>query len=103
MALVVFEGLLTALCGGFNCFYFQRHYQHPAMLRRKRVAALVLALLNGGIAVESLYSLSLFALHHRNGPEDALFAPGPWLAARLVLLLAVGSITLLIARQGRHS
>lgn len=99
MGLVVFEGLLTALCGGFNCFYFQRYYIRPFIIRRKRVAAMVLALLNGGITVESIYSLTLFSLHRWQGPEEVLFAPVPWLAARFILLLATGLITLLIIRQ----
>jgi hypothetical protein len=102
MGFVVFEGLLTAVCGGFNCLYFHQYYVRPSIIRQKRAAAMALALLNGGIAVESIYSLALFALHRWRGPEDALFAPVPWLAARFILLLATGLVTVLIIRQERR-
>lgn len=97
--LVLMQGLLTVLCGGFNSLYFRRYQTRPSLVRRRRIGAIVLSLVNGGIALESSYSLALYVLRHWWGLEAVLFATVPWLAARLLLFLATGLMTALIIRQ----
>jgi hypothetical protein len=99
LAFVVMEGLLLMFCGALNCLYFQRYRKRPQLARRRRVGAIVLALLNGGIALESSHALALYALQQRDEPASVLLAPIPWLAARSVLLAATMAITGLIVWQ----
>ena len=53
-AVAVSQDLATALCGGFNSLYFLLYaLRRPEALRR-RIGAATLALVNGGVLVESL-------------------------------------------------
>lgn len=89
-ALVVGQYALTALLAGFNTLYFATH-SWPE--QRKRVGALVLAVVSAGALVQSLaFGLILF----RRPPGGE---PWTWLAAGGLGLLGTALITLLILRN----
>lgn len=90
----------TAIAAAFNAAWLVARRVTRARGGR-RLAAVALAALNGGIAVEATFAQALFAAH-RLGLETApLFATAPWLAARLPLLVATLLLSLLILRRDR--
>ena len=102
-AIAVSQDLATALCGGFNCFYFLLYaLRHDEVLRR-RIGAAALGLVNGGALVESLYLLTLY-LSLRSGwrGQAELLAPGPWLLARALPFLGTAFVAALVLRSLNH-
>ena len=102
-ALAVSQDLATALCGGFNSLYFFLYSLRRPQVRRRRIGAAALALLNGGALVESLYLFALY-LSLRLGwrGQAELCAPGPWLLARSLPFLGTAFVALLVFRSLTH-
>ena len=91
------QGALTAVSGGFNALYFAGYSSpHPA----RRVATLVLALVNLSFLLQGLYWVLPIG-----GSSSYFLKSGPLLGVGLVTLMASLAITALILRQrlnGRH-
>lgn len=102
--LVVAQDMTTMACGAFNAAHFLS-YLRPSLQRQqrpaRRVAAFTLVVISAGAAIESLYLLSLYLLHHggRSAAVAALVSPGPWLLARLLAFTGMVLLTALILRQ----
>lgn len=101
IVLVVAQDAATAACAGFNSAYFSLLWLRGDGSQPRRVAAAALAVLNAGIVIESLFAQALFWAHRSGASLDALLSPGPWLAARFLLLIAAALITVLILRRAR--
>jgi hypothetical protein len=89
---------LTAAAGIFNAAWLWRRLgfeRSPA----RRTAIVALALLNAGAAVQALFALALYSAHRSGDTLDAFFAPGPWLASRLLLTTGVLLVSVLILRR----
>jgi len=94
--LVFAQYLVTALSSGFNACYFLGH--RPST-RRRRIGAIVLAVVSIAIFIESTY-FGLFSVYSGQGWATEFFLnPGYWLAARLLLCLGSLLISALILRQ----
>jgi hypothetical protein len=87
----------TALSGGSNAVWLVRHAAESPPGRR--MAAVSLATLNAGIAVQATFAQALYSTRRLGLDDAAFFAPGPWLASRLLLLAGAMLITMLIARR----
>jgi hypothetical protein len=81
----------TALAGVWNAAWLTHH---AAATRARRLAAVSLAALNAGVAVQALYSA-----HRAEIDVAPLLEPAPWLASRLLALAGVLLITMLIFRR----
>lgn len=101
MLLVVAQDAATAACAGFNSAYFSLLWLQGDGSPPRRVGAAALAVLNAAILVETLFAQALFWAHRSGASLDTLFSPGPWLAARFLLLIAAALITILILRRAR--
>lgn len=90
----------TAACGAFNAaeLAVRRRVEPRA---RRRTALGVLAAVNGGIALQSAFAFALFATHLVGAPAETFFAPGAWLASRVLLLAGTAAISALILRSRR--
>ena len=88
----------TAASGGANASWLLAHRLGEG---GRRAAVVVLATLNAGIAVQAAASLALFATHAAGGDDGAFFAPGAWLATRVLLLGGTLAVSALIARRRR--
>jgi hypothetical protein len=87
----------AAVSGGFNAAWLFRI--GAASPPGRRTAAVALAVLNAGVAVQATAAQALFTTR-RLGLDDALFfEPGPWLASRLLLLTGTVLISMLILRR----
>jgi hypothetical protein len=98
--LILTQYIVTAVSSGFNAAYFSG-YRSP--LRRRRVGALVLALLSVAILTESIY-FTCFSLSYiyNNGNEflaGLLLTPVPFLVVRLLLCLGSLLVSVLILRH----
>jgi len=88
---------LTAVSAGFNAQYFWGYrlgrLRRP---RRRRLAALALALLHGALFLENAYFSAAYLL-----TGSLLVSPPPalWLPLRAFLMAASGSVTLLLLRS----
>src|SRR3972149_2284018 len=72
----------------------------PFDRRRPRAGAAALALVNGGVLVESLYLLALYSSLRFGWHSRAdLVAPCPWLLARALPVLGTAFAALLILRS----
>ena len=85
--LLLAQGSLTALSGGFNAVYFARY---SASDRSRRIASRVLALVNLSFLLQGLYWAAGAAGDHRDDPP-------PWLG--LVTLMSSLAITVLVLRR----
>ena len=94
-ALAVLERGITAICSVFNALYFAGY---RSGLRRRRVGALVLLVVNLAFLVQSLY-FGLLPYFTRLDLVTLIANPGLRLAAGLLPLVASFLITLLILRQ----
>ena len=65
----------------------------------RRTAALSLAVLNAGIAVQAAFAQALYSTHRFGFDTGPFFQPGPWLASRLLLLAGTLLISMLILRR----
>ncbi len=85
--LVLVQGALTALSGGFNAVYFARY---SASDRSRRIASRVLALVNLSFLLQGLYWAG-------DAAGDQVDGPPPW--PGLVTLLASLAITAMVVRR----
>jgi hypothetical protein len=95
------QGALTAVSGGFNALYFAG-YSTPHTARR--VATLVLSLVNLSFLLQGLYWTLLPVLPVGDGSSH-LLGSGPLLMVGLITLMSSLAITVLILRHrlnGRH-
>ena len=96
---------LTAVSAGFNAQYFwgYRVATSPRTARRRRLAALALALLHGALFLENAYFSAALLFGAVLGPsEDSLLVslpPALWLPLRAFLVAATWSVTLLLLRS----
>ncbi len=91
-ALMTFQGVLTAISGGFNAFYFAGYStSHPA----RKVATLVLSLVNLSFLLQGLY----WTLLPMSDGSSQLLGSGPLLMVGLITLMSSLAITALILRQ----
>lgn len=91
-ALMTVQGMLTAVSGGFNALYFAGYStSHPA----RKIATLVLALVNLSFLLQGLYWTVLPA---SNGSSNPL-GSGSLLLVGLITLMSSLAITALILRQ----
>ncbi|TAK64568.1 MAG: hypothetical protein EPO22_05665 [Dehalococcoidia bacterium] len=113
-AVVFFADGATAVAAGFNSAWLVGHWRGGAAAgdrrsrlrpyadnRPRRLAAVTLALLNAGIAVQAAFGQALFSAHRLGMPVEPLFEPAPWVAARLPLLAGTLLLSLLILRRVR--
>ena len=85
--LMLAQGSLTALSGGFNAVYFARY---SASDRSRRIASRVLALVNLSFLLQGLYWAAGAAGDQRDGPP-------PWIG--LVTMTSSLAITALVLRR----
>ena len=85
--LMLAQGSLTAMSGGFNAVYFARY---SASDRSRRIASRVLALVNLSFLLQGLYWAAGAAGGQREGPP-------PWVG--LVTLMSSLAITVLVLRR----
>jgi len=93
--ILIAQYALTALSSGFNAGYFWA-YRSP--YRKRRLGAVVLAVLSLALLVESVY-FGLFALSQGRWWAGFFLAPGNWLAAKSLLCLGSLAISALILRR----
>lgn len=91
------DGFTTA-AAGFNAAWLAAHWLGQEQ-RGRRFAALTLAMLNAGIAVQAAFSQALFSAHGLGADTAPFFEPGPWIGARLLVLGGVLLLSLLILRR----
>ena len=99
-AVIFFADGATAVAAGFNSAWLTGHWLRGAAPVR-RLAAVTLALVNAGIAVQAAYGQALFSAHRLGMPVEPLFEPAPWLAARLPLFVGTLLLAVLILRRVR--
>jgi hypothetical protein len=91
---------LMAITTGFNAQYF---WGYRSMLprnsaaRRRRLAALVLALLHGALFLENAYFGAAYVFS--GGLLVVSLPPALWLPLRAFLMAASGAVTLLVLRS----
>jgi hypothetical protein len=118
-AVIFFADGATAAAGAFNSAWLIGHWlgreRADARVRPyggngalggqpwrgRRLAAVTLALVNGGIAVQAAFGQALFSAHRLGLPVEPLFAPAPWFAARLPLFAGTMLLSVLILRRVR--
>jgi hypothetical protein len=89
---------VTAACGAFNAVWLLAFATDAAPSRR--TAAVALAIMNAGAAVQAAFAQAMFTAHRLGFAIDPFFEPGAWLAARLLLLAGTLLISMLILRRG---
>lgn len=95
-SLVFAQYIVTALSSGFNACYF---FGYRSSTMRRRIGAVVLALVSVAISFESLY-FGLFSFYQGQEWVNAFFLdPTHWLIARLLLCLGSLLVSILILRQ----
>jgi hypothetical protein len=99
-AFIFFADGATAAAGAFNTAWLAAHWLSGPR-RPRRLAAVTLALVNAGVAVQAAFSQALFSAHRFGIPLEPMFAPAPWLAARLPLLAGTLLLSALIVRRVR--
>ena len=89
---------LTAASAAYNCAaLLARRDAERSPARRNAVA--VLALINAGIALQAAFAQALYTAHRIDAATAPFFAPGPWLASRLMLLAGTLLLSALILRS----
>lgn len=88
----------TVAAGGFNAAWLAAHWLGQEH-RGRRLAALTLALMNAGIAVQAAFSQALFSAQRFGADTGPFFATAPWVASRLLLLCGVLLLSVLILRR----
>ena len=97
-ALLFFADGLAAASGGFNAAWLMTAAGESRPSRR--AAAISLAMMNAGAAVQALYAQAMFSSHRLEVSVEPFFEPGVWLGSRLLLLAGTLAITALILRRG---
>jgi hypothetical protein len=102
------DGLAVA-AGSFNTVWLagywlgngrcgpRRYYRRP-----RRLAALTLALLNAGVAVQAGFAQAMFSAHRFGWDIAPFFATAPWLASRVALVAGTLLLSLLIVRRAER-
>ena len=94
--LVFAQYFATAISSAFNACYF---FGYRSSKARRRIGAIVLALVSLAIFIESLY-FGTFSLYQGHEWATSFFLnPSYWLGARLLLCLGSLLISALILRQ----
>jgi hypothetical protein len=91
----------TTVAGAFNTAWLLQHWLRGAQHGR-RLAAVTLATLNAGVAVQAAFAQALYTSHRLGGPIDPFFAPAPWLASRAILLAGTLLLSALILRRAQR-
>jgi hypothetical protein len=94
----VAQDVATAACGLLNAGYFVGYWRLPRGPRGRRFAAAVLAMVSAAAVTEALFSQGLFWSRH-GAALLAELSPGMWALLRLPLLVATGSISVIILRR----
>lgn len=89
---------LTAAAGVFNAAWLWRRLRAERSESR-RTAIVALALVNLGAAVQAVFGQAMYSAQRSGYALDVFFAPGPWLASRLLLLAGVLLVSLLLLRS----
>lgn len=95
--LIVAADGATVVAGAFNAAWLFGHWLGLRQ-RRRRLAALTLALVNAGVAVQAAFAHSMFVAHASGTGVAPYFEPAPWLASRVVVLAGTLLLCLLILR-----
>ena len=90
----------TVAAGAFNAAWLLQHWVRREA-RGRRLAAVTLATVNAGVAIEAAFAQALFTSHRLGGPAEPFFAAAPWLASRVVLLAGTLLLSMLILRRAR--
>lgn len=94
--LVLAQYIVTALSSGFNACYF---FGYRSSTRRRRIGAVVLALVSLAIFIESFY-FGIFSFYQGQEWANTFFLdPTHWLMARLLVCLGSLLISALILRH----
>ena len=88
----------TAVAAAFNAAWLFQHWARGTQ-RGRRLAAVTLATLNAGVALQAAFAQTLYTSHRLGGPTEPFFASAPWLASRLVLLAGTLLLSTLILRR----
>ncbi len=89
---------MTVAAGGFNAAWLALHRagtRQPA----RRFAAITLATINAGAALQAASAQALYSAHRFGLPHEAFFAAPAWVASRVVLLAGVVLLSVLILRR----
>ena len=92
---------LTVAAGGFNAAWLLTHWLGMEQ-RGRRLAAITLAAVNAGIAVQAVFAQALYSAHRFGLGVDPFFETAPWLASRLLLLAGTLLLSLLILRRAQR-
>ena len=87
---------MTVVAAAYNAAWLALLADGP---RPRRASAMILALLNIGIAAEAVFAQSLYTAHRFELSQEAFFAPQAWLPARLLLLAGTLLLSSLILRR----
>jgi hypothetical protein len=88
----------TVVAGAFNTAWLLQHWLR-GVDRRRRLAAVTLATLNAGVAVEAAFAQALYTTHRFGAPVDPFFATAPWVASRAAVLAGTIILSMLIVRR----
>jgi hypothetical protein len=91
----------TAVAAAFNTAWLLQHWVRGTQPRR-RLAAVTLATVNGGVAIQAAFAQALFTAHRLGGPTEPFFASAPWLASRVLLLAGTLLLSTLILRRSQR-
>ena len=91
----------TSVAAAFNAAWLLQHWLRGAQ-RGRRLAAVTLATVNGGIAIQAAFAQALFATQRFGAPTEPFFAPAPWLASRVALLAGTLLLSMLILRRAQR-
>jgi hypothetical protein len=87
----------TVAAGAFNAAWLFRY--RPFAGPPRSFAALTLAVLNAGIALQAAFGQALYAGHRWGFETEPFFDTGPWLASRALVLAGTLALSLLILRK----
>ncbi len=96
--LVVAQDVATAACGLLNAGYFAWYWRLPGVSKRRRLAAVMLAMVSAAAVVEALFSQGLFWSQQGVLALPQL-SPGVWALLRLPLFAATAGISMVILRR----
>jgi len=99
MALALGADGLTAAAAAFNAAWLAAGPVRTERTLGRRFGALTLATMSAGAAVQAAFSMALFTAHQHGFAAGGLYAPGPWVASRVVLLAGTLLLSLLILRR----
>ncbi|MDE3095680.1 MAG: hypothetical protein KGK07_06740 [Chloroflexota bacterium] len=89
---------MAAAAGGFNAVWLALHRASERQPAR-RFAAITLAVINAGAALQAAFAQALYSAHRFGLPHEAFFAAPAWVASRIVLLAGVVLLSALILRR----